>query len=235
MGQALEALKEALRARFPMHVVEAPASRMPGSAHALEYAPAGEPEAAPAPSGGWSTGVAALDRALGARWCAQPGAVAALVGERSSGRTALLCALCAHRVAQGEVVALVDATRTLPAAVLARIEQRRAVVIRPARDAEALWAADQLLRVGAFRLVVVVGGPAPGEVVLRRIAGLARAAAAKVLLLPEEGRQGAAGRAGCALVHVGARGTLDLAPALEFEDEDRLPAGTRIPDRRPRA
>jgi hypothetical protein len=231
-------LRESLRARFPMHVVEQPER---------------QPETGLSPVPSWSSGVDALDQVLGPHWRAMEGGVVALAGARSSGRTALLGAVLARRAAMGESSALVDASRTFPAAALADAAAGgRLVVVRPPRAADAAWAADQLLRSAAFSLVAVAGGAAPAEPVLRRLAGLARQAGAKVLLLPDGAPPAAAP---CALVRqsvvpAGPAGGAEIllralpragAPArsarlaLEFHHEDRLPPGARAPDRRPRA
>ena len=53
-----------------------------------------------------STGVAALDEALGGGW--RPGEVSEIVGPASSGRTSLLCATVAAATGRGQVVAFVD-------------------------------------------------------------------------------------------------------------------------------
>lgn len=116
-----------------------------------------------------SSGVSALDQALGGGW--RRGAMSELVGRRSSGRTDVVCRTLAEATRQGQVVALVDAfDRFDPrAAVAAGVRlasvlwvRGAAVTAEMARPTvidhlvkQAVRAGDLIVRAGGFGVVVI--------------------------------------------------------------------------------
>lgn len=125
---------------------------------------------------GFRTGVRAIDQLLPAGVPRR--AVTLWAGEATSGRTAAVRALV--EAACGEaLVAVVDATRTLDADGWCGADGRSAPgvwVARPpdaAHAAEGAWVAEQLLRTGAFGLVVL-DGPPPDPTEAHRLRALAR-------------------------------------------------------------
>jgi recombination protein RecA len=111
------------------------------------------------------TGVAALDRALGGGL--RRGHLSEVVGERSTGRTTLVCRIMAAAAARGEIAALVDThDRFDPrSAAAAGVDLSRLLWIRDRGDASrALKAMNLVLQAGGFGVVVFdladVRGPA---------------------------------------------------------------------------
>lgn len=133
---------------------------------------------------GFRTGIAAVDALV-------PGgvprrALTAWAGEATSGRTAAL-RLLVEAACRETRVALVDATRTLDASSWCGADGRSApglwVARPPSADQaeEGAWAAEALLRTGAFGLVVL-DGPPPSAVEAHRLRALARDTDAAVLV-----------------------------------------------------
>jgi recA bacterial DNA recombination protein len=116
-----------------------------------------------------STGIVALDAALGGGWCR--GDVSEIVGNRSSGRTSVLVAALAAATCRGELVGLVDAVdRFDPASAAgAGLDLDRMLWVRgPALSVEmmrpamidravcqAIRALDLLVRAGGFGVVAL--------------------------------------------------------------------------------
>ena len=73
--------------------------------------------------------------------------------EPNGGVTAMLRAACANTIANGERAAWVDGARTIAGAFW----DDAALLVRPPSRVHAVRAADELLRSGAFRLVVLSG------------------------------------------------------------------------------
>lgn len=153
----LARLRRELEARFGGAVLPAPGS--------------GAAEARP----GFRTGVAAIDALVPGG--VPRGVLSLWTGEAGSGRTAALRSLVRAACAGGARVALVDATATLDAASWCAGGATPAGlwVARPPgpRGAEGPWAAEALLRTGAFALVVL-DGPPPGQADAQRLRALAR-------------------------------------------------------------
>jgi recombination protein RecA len=114
-----------------------------------------------------STGVVALDRALGGGL--RRGHLSEIIGARGTGRTTLLCDVLAAATARGEAVALVDThDRFDPSsAVDAGVDLTRLLWIRPA-------IADAGRSIKAMNLILQAGG---FGVVALDVADLGRAAA----------------------------------------------------------
>jgi hypothetical protein len=168
----LARLRRELEARFGSAVVP-----LPGS---------GAGEARP----GFLSGVAAID-ALVPQGVPR-GALSLWTGEAGSGRTAAVRCLVRAACDAGARVALVDATATLDAASWCSGGSTPAGlwVARPPgpRGAEGAWAAEALLRTGAFALVVL-DGPPPGQTDVQRLRALARETDAALVVSSE--REGA--------------------------------------------
>jgi RecA DNA recombination protein len=133
---------------------------------------------------GFRTGVRALDQLL-------PGgvprrAVTLWTGEATSGRTAAVRALV-EAACREALVALVDATCTLDPAAWCGPDGHSAPGLwvarppAPGHAGEGAWVAEQLLRTGAFGLVVL-DGPAPDATELHRLRALARETDAALLV-----------------------------------------------------
>jgi hypothetical protein len=211
---------------------------------------------------GFRTGLAALDRLL--PHGVPRGAVTHWAGEATGGRTAAL-RLLVERARRETLVAVVDAGLTLDAAGWCGEDDGPLPGVwiarppGPDRAEEGAWAAEALLRSGAFGLVVLDGAaPAPAEV--HRLRALARDASAAVLVstagggapgwradLRLEFRRAAAAPGG---LRAGARFRRPAAIRLEkgsggstgerevelvHEPPDRLRPLPFAPDRRPRA
>jgi hypothetical protein len=172
---------------------------------------------------GFGTGVDALD-ALVPEGIPR-GLLTLWTGEATSGRTAALRSTVLSACERGERVALVDAAATLDAAAWCENgESPRALwIARPpsaGREAEGAWAAEALLRTGAFALVVLDGAPLePPEA--HRLRALARETDAALLV--SGGREG------------GWRADLRLefrrapaGPGLTAGGRFRRPAGVRV-------
>jgi hypothetical protein len=103
----------------------------------------------------WPTGLAELDRLLGGGFPA--GRIGEIAGPASSGRTSLLLRLLAATTAEGESVALVDGADAFDpvSASGAGVDLTRILWARPPAAAEALRAAEILLRAGGFALVTL--------------------------------------------------------------------------------
>jgi hypothetical protein len=144
------------------------------------------PGTAPAPErDGFSVGVRALDQLVPEGVPRR--ALSLWVGEATSGRTAALRALVAGACRAGALVALVDATRTLDADAWCGGGGESAPGLwvsrapAPEHAGEGAWVAEQLLRTGAFDLVVL-DGPPPAPVDAHRLRALARATDAALLV-----------------------------------------------------
>ncbi len=139
-------------------------------------------------SGPWSTGLAALDQALGGG--IPRGRVTEISGPMAVGKTALMRQLVERVLATGAWVAWIDAKRTLAPAPWSAVGARF-VVIRPPDHGRCAWTADLLLRSGVFALVVIDGAPPLSRVHGVRLAQLARErdAACVVLEHHESGQQ----------------------------------------------
>jgi hypothetical protein len=100
--------------------------------------------------------------------------VSELTGPRSTGRTALACAIGAGATRAGEVVAWIDPEDALDpeAATRAGLVLERTLWVRPRQLGDALRAADILLAAGGFGLVVldVAETPLDGRVQWTRLA-----------------------------------------------------------------
>ena len=101
------------------------------------------------------TGVAALDALLAGGW--PRGRVAELTGALSSGRTAVAAATLAAATGRGELVGWVDGPGSFdPASVQAAgVDLDRVLWVRPRSAEEAVRAAELLLEVCGFTVVVV--------------------------------------------------------------------------------
>lgn len=141
---------------------------------------------------GFRTGVRALDQLLPAG--VPRGAATLWSGEGTSGRTAAVRALV-EAATRETLVALVDATRTLDPAAWCGPEGHSAPglwVARPPtadRVMEGAWVAEQLLRTGAFGLVVL-DGPAPDPTEAHRLRTIARETDTAFLVSTEEASPG---------------------------------------------
>jgi hypothetical protein len=137
----------------------------------------------------WSTGLPALDAALGGGL--PRGRITEIAGPLAVGKTALLRRVVTGVLQTGAWVAWIDATRTLAPSPWADVGERF-VVIRLPEKKRAAWTADLLLRSGVFGLVVIDGAPPLSRVHGVRLAQLAREkdAACVVLehVLPGEAR-----------------------------------------------
>lgn len=104
-----------------------------------------------------TSGQASLDTLAGGLPC--PGLVE-VCGPRGGGRTRLALGWAAARTRAGERVAWVDPARLLypPSAAALGVALDRLLVVR-AEEAQAAWAAEQLLASGCFGLVVVSEAP----------------------------------------------------------------------------
>ena len=102
-----------------------------------------------------TSGVAALDTLLGGGW--PQGKVGELAGPDSSGRSGVAIATVAAATVRDEVVAWLDAADALdPASVAAvGVDLRRVLWVRPRGVEEAVRAAELVLEVGGFTVVVL--------------------------------------------------------------------------------
>jgi hypothetical protein len=142
-----------------------------------------------------STGVPALDETLDGGW--PRGALCELVGERSSGRTALLLASLRAALLRQETTALVDAAGTFDpgAATRAELPLEHLLWVRGPRSP--LQATEQLLDAGGFGLVALDLGEAPPRAPTAawiRLKQVAEKHGAVVLVVASRRPQGAGGR-----------------------------------------
>jgi hypothetical protein len=123
-----------------------------------------------------STGLAALDDALGGGL--PRGRMSEIAGPRSAGRTGLTCAIAACATRRGEAVAWVDVEDALDAeaAAAAGVALERTLWVRPRTPRDAARAAQILLGAGGFGLVVLDLGADPPMRGTRMLMPLARAA-----------------------------------------------------------
>jgi hypothetical protein len=93
------------------------------------------------------------------------GRVSELTGARSTGRTALACAIAAGATASGEAVAWVDPEDSLEPDAAARsgLVLERTLWVRPRSLDDAFRAADLLLAAGGFALVVLDVAESPPQ------------------------------------------------------------------------
>lgn len=108
-----------------------------------------------------STGITALDEALGGGW--PRGRISEVAGGRSCGKTALLFACLAAATRRGEAVACIDLAGALDPASLQRagVELSRLLWARPPAAAAAVRCAELLLQAGGFAAVILDFGDAP--------------------------------------------------------------------------
>ncbi len=134
-------------------------------------------------------GVAVLDTMLGGGWLL--GKVGELVGPSSSGRSGVAVATVAAATARGEVVAWLDLDDAFdPAsAAAAGVDLSRVLWVRPRGVEEAVRAAELVLEVGGFTVVVLDLGPVArgrGQGALRlRLARAVERAGAVTLVLAD--------------------------------------------------
>jgi hypothetical protein len=121
-----------------------------------------------------TSGVAALDALLGGGW--PRGKVGELAGPDSSGRSEVAAATVAAATARGEVAAWLDAADALdPAsAAAAGVDLERVLWVRPRGVEEAVRAAELVLEVGGFTVMVL--DLAPGVAPVRERAGKSQGA-----------------------------------------------------------
>jgi hypothetical protein len=102
-----------------------------------------------------TSGLATLDTLLGGGW--PQGKVGELVGPASSGRSAVAAATVAGATTRGEVVAWLDLADALdPASAAAtEVDLQRVLWVRPRGVEEAIRAAELVLEVGGFTVVVL--------------------------------------------------------------------------------
>ena len=103
-----------------------------------------------------TTGVPTLDAALGGGL--RRGHLSEIVGGRSTGRTSLVCRICAAATARGEIAALVDTHDRFDPASAARagVDLSRLLWIRDRGDAlRALKAMNLVLQAGNFGRVIL--------------------------------------------------------------------------------
>jgi hypothetical protein len=102
-----------------------------------------------------SSGVTRLDALLAGGW--SPGRIAELVGPGSSGRTSVAVATVAAATSRGEVVAWIDAGDAFDPASAAEagVALDRILWVRPGNVEQAVRAAELVLAVGGFTVVVV--------------------------------------------------------------------------------
>lgn len=100
-----------------------------------------------------ASGAAALDE-LGVF---RLGGAAELSGEEASGRTTLALSLVASACREKRLAAWVDGPKELypPAAVPLGVDLKRLLIVRPPAPGQLVWSTVQLLRSGAFTLVVL--------------------------------------------------------------------------------
>ena len=141
---------------------------------------------------GFRTGVRALDQLL--PYGVPRGAATLWSGQGTSGRTAAVRALVEAATRETRV-ALVDATRTLDPAAWCGPEGHSAPGLwvarppTPGREMEGAWVAEQLVRTGAFGLVVL-DGPAPDPTEAHRLRALARETDTALLVSAEDAGPG---------------------------------------------
>lgn len=151
------------------------------------------------------TGIAALDAVLQGGGLPR-GRLSEIVGSTGSGKTTLARAVVEATVAGHGWVAYIDAQRTLDARDWVHLGDAEGVwMIRPHDATRAPWAADVLLRSGAFALVVLDGAPLLSRSNAVRLTRLARDGNAALVMLGD--RTGAATQLGGAVRLVVERAT----------------------------
>jgi hypothetical protein len=113
-----------------------------------------------------ATGVAAIDRALGGGL--RRGHLSEIVGQRSTGRSAVVCRALAEAAGRGELVALVDACDRFDpqSAAASGLDLSRLLWVRDSGDvARAIKAMNLVLQAGGFGLVVLDLADAPARLV----------------------------------------------------------------------
>ena len=160
---------------------EAPALKLASLRTQLEAVVAGGRKAGEP----WTTGVGALDRALGGGL--PRGRITEVVGALGSGKTSLLRQVATRVLRAGGWVAWIDARRTLAPAPFAELGDRL-VVVRPRDTKRSAWTADLLLRSGVFALVILDGAPPLSRVHGVRLAQLARERDAACVVLSDDAR-----------------------------------------------
>jgi hypothetical protein len=119
------------------------------------------PDADPA-----ATGVAAIDRALGGGL--RRGQLSEIVGQRSTGRSAVVCRALAAAAGRGELVALVDACDRFDpqSAAASGLDLSRLLWVRDTGDVgRAIKAMNLVLQAGGFGLVVLDLADVPARMV----------------------------------------------------------------------
>ncbi|MBC7791585.1 MAG: hypothetical protein H7Z74_16690, partial [Anaerolineae bacterium] len=159
---------------------------------------------------GLASGIDALDSALPSRGIPM-GRLTELLGARGSGKTTFLRHLVQVTLGKGLWVAYVDASRSLAPRDWAGLDEEASAIrnpqsaihqppsairglqsdlglwiIRPTSPSKGTWAADVLLRSGAFALVVLDGTPPLSRSVAVRLTRLARSAGAALVVTGEE-------------------------------------------------
>ena len=138
------------------------------------------------------TGLEALDRVLGGGL--PRGRLVELAGRRSSGRTALACAIAANATQQGEVVGWIDPSDALDpdTVVTTGIAPTRVLWVRPRSEHDAPKAAEYLLGAGGFGLVILDLAEAAPHLLLPwpRLARAAERSRTTFLVLAPERRAG---------------------------------------------
>ena len=159
-----------------------------------------------------ATGMPALDVPLGGG--IRRGQLSEVVGPRSSGRTSVLCRMCAAATARGEVVAVIDTCDRFDpvSAAEAGVDLSRVLWVRERGDAlRALKALNLVVQAGGFGLVACDFADVPAAVVRQfpyttwmRIARVIEDSQTAVVLLGAEHIARSAGGATIALERAGA-------------------------------
>ncbi len=137
------------------------------------------------PAPGLPSGIPALDALLVGGGLPR-GKLTELVGPAGQGKTTVARAMALAAADAGHWVAWIDATRTCAPRDLAPLGDHDGTwVIRPGDPARASWAADILLRAGAFGLVILDRAPLLPRAVAVRLGLLARESDAVLLALAD--------------------------------------------------
>jgi hypothetical protein len=134
----------------------------------------------------------------------RPGTLTAVSGPRSSGKTSLALSLLAEATRRGGLAAVVDGTGQIfpPALALLGAELERVLFLRTSpppsepgpetlpspgrRGLLSVWAAEQVLRSGAFAVVVLLEPGPVDRAALRRLQLAAERSGARALLVSRE-------------------------------------------------